>query len=135
MNMHLIAYFVVNNRFQTILEISNNANIWKVYVIVLHQIWSEFNIIVLLYYIPISILSIFYSDGSYLWAMFIIILESKSNKKYYNPYLEVPPVATVPFLVEEVAMTVSSLILLLFPWPRGHCFNVLALFWKENEYM
>ena len=47
MNMHLIAYFVVNNRFQTILEISNNANIWKVYVIVLHQIWSEFNISIL----------------------------------------------------------------------------------------
>ena len=39
-------------------------------------------------------------------------VKSKSN---YNPYLEVPPVATVPFLVDEVAMTVSSLILLLFP--------------------
>ena len=47
-----------------------------------------------------------------------------SNDKYYtpvkskfssNPYLEVPAVATVPFLVDEVAMTVSSLMLLLFP--------------------
>ena len=51
--------------------------------------------------------------------MFIIILESKSNKKYYNPYLEVPPVATVPFLVEEVAMTVSSLLLFRLLWIWG----------------